>query len=235
MGRRPASIVGAIVLPMVFTLLFFAVFQRPMARAGVDYAQYLLPAVIIQAVFFTGGAAAVLAAEDAAGGLLRRLRCLPIARAAPVGGLLIADVVRVLISMVVLIPIGMVLGFRFAAGLIAAAGFVAVVGLFAVTLCAGYVVLGWWAGRPEGAEASANLVYFPLLLLSNAFTTAAAFPDWLEPVVRNQPITRVADALRALSTAGAATARPVLIALGWLVPLLLLFGLLAARTFGRRR
>ncbi|MCA1672144.1 MAG: ABC transporter, partial [Actinobacteria bacterium] len=47
MRRRPASLVGALVLPLMFTLLFFAVFQRPMIRAGIDYAQYLLPAVII--------------------------------------------------------------------------------------------------------------------------------------------------------------------------------------------
>ncbi|MGH4022101.1 MAG: ABC transporter permease [Pseudonocardiaceae bacterium] len=235
MSRNPASIVGTIVLPLAFTLLFFAVFQRPMARIGIDYAQYLIPAAVIQAVFFTGMSAAVVAAEDTAGGLLQRLRCLPIARAAPASGLLIADFVRIVISMAVLIPVGLALGFRFEAGFLAATGFIAVACLFAITLCAGYLALGLWTGRPEGAEAFANLVYFPLLLLSNAFTTTEAFPGWLEPVVRNQPITRVADALRALSTEGAAAARPVLIAIVWLVPLLVLFGMLAARTFGRGR
>lgn len=235
MSRRPSSLVGALVLPLVFALLFFAVFQRPMSRAGIDYAQYLLPAVIIQAVFFAGISAAVLAAEDASGGVLQRLRAMPLARAAPAGGLLIAEVTRALVATAVLIPAGLVLGFRFEAGALAAAGFVALVGLFAVTVCAGYLTLGLWTGRPDTAAAAGNLVFLPPLLASDAFTTTEAFPDWLEPVVGNQPISRVADALRALSTEGAAAARPVLVAVSWLVPLLVLFGVLAAHAFGRRR
>ncbi|MGH3908040.1 MAG: ABC transporter permease [Pseudonocardiaceae bacterium] len=235
MTRRPASLVGALVLPLMFTLLFFAVFQRPMIRAGIDYAQYLLPAVIIQAVFFAGISAAVFAAEDASGGVLQRLRGMPIARAAPAGGLLVAEVTRALVATAVLIPVGLVLGFRFEAGVLAAVGFVALVCLFALTVCAGYLTLGLWASRPDTAAAAGNLVFLPLLLASDAFTTTEAFPDWLEPMVGNQPVSRVADALRALSTEGAVAARPVLVAVSWLVPLLVLFGVLAAHAFGRRR
>lgn len=235
MGRRPASLAEVIMLPLAFTLLFFTVFQRTMARVGIDYAQYLIPAVIVQAVFFIALSTAVHAAEDAQRGLLQRLRCLPVARTAPFAGLLIADFVSVVVSMAVLILVGMVLGFRFEAGFLAATGFVGVACLFALTLCAGYLALGMAVSRPEGANAFAVLIYFPLLLLSNAFTTTEAFPDWLEPVVQNQPVTRVIDALRALSTEGAALARPVLVASVWLVPLLVLFGLLATRSFGRTR
>ena len=235
MSRRPASLAEVIVLPLAFTLLFFTVFQRTMARVGIDYAQYLIPSVIVQAVFFTALSTAVHAAEDAQGGLLQRLRCLPVARAAPYAGLLLAEVVSVVISMAVLIPVGMVLGFRFEAGFLAATGFVGVACLFALTLCAGYLALGLAVRRPEGASAFGVLIYFPLLLLSNAFTTTEAFPDWLEPVVQNQPITRVIDALRALSTEGADLVRPVLVAIVWLVPLLMLLGLFATRSFGRMR
>jgi ABC transporter DrrB family efflux protein len=232
-SRRPGSIATVIVLPLVFTLLFFTVFQRTMARAGIDYAQYLIPAVIVQAVFFTALSTAVYAAEDAQGGLLRRLRGLPIARAAPATGLLLAKFVSIIMSMAVLIPIGVVLGFRFEAGFLAAVCFVGVACLFAVTLCAGYLALGLAAGQPESANAIAALIYFPVLLLSNAFTTTEAFPDWLEPVVQNQPVTRVIDALRALSIAGTDLARPALGAVVWLVPLLVLFVLLATRSFRR--
>lgn len=233
MSRRPGSMAAVIVLPLAFTLLFFTVFQRTMTRIGIDYAQYLIPAVIVQAVFFTALSTAVYAAEDAQGGLLRRLRGLPIARAAPAIGLVLAEFAGVIVSMAVLIPIGMVLGFRFEAGFPAAIGFVGVACLFAITLCAGYLALGLAAGQPESASAIAMLIYFPVLLLSNAFTPVEAFPDWLEPVVQNQPITRVLDALRALSTGGADLARPVLGAIVWLLPLLVLFILFATRSFGR--
>lgn len=235
MRRRPASVASAVVFPVVFTLLFFTVFKRVMERIGIDYAQYLLPAVVVQAMFFTGMSSAVLAAEDAAGGMLTRLRAMPVSRAAPYVGLLTAELTRAVISLAVLVPLGLVLGFRFHAGALPAVGFALVALAFAATACSGYIALGLRTRQPATAQALVMLPYFPLLLLSNAFTPADRFPGWLQPVVRNQPVSRVCDALRALSTSGAATVRPALQALAWLVPLFAAFTLAAARAFGRTR
>lgn len=233
MSRRPASIVSALVLPLVFTVLFFAVFERLMRRAGVDYAQYLLPAVIVQAAFFTGMSAAVLAAEDSAGGMLRRLRGMPIARSAPALGLLGAELFRTVASLAVLVALGALLGFRFHGGALATLGFLGLAVATALTCCAGFIAIGLALVRVEAVQALGNLIYFPLLLLSNAFTPAAAFPGWLEPVVANQPVSRVADAMRALADGAAPAARPVLIAVAWLGVLFLVCTALGARAFGR--
>lgn len=233
--RRPASIAGAVILPVVFTLLFFTVFRQVMERIGIDYAQYLVPAVVIQAMFFTGMSAAILAAEDSAGGMLTRLKSLPVSRSAPLVGLLSAELLRALISMLVLIPLGYALGFRFERGVGGAAGFVVVALAFAATACAGYITLGLAVGRPEAAQALTMLPYFPLLLLSSALAPTDRFPGWLQPVVRHQPVSRVCDALRALSTDGVAVGRPVLMAFAWMIPLLVVFTLLAARNFARAR
>lgn len=234
MRRRPASVASAVVFPMVFTLLFFTVFGRVMERIGIDYAQYLLPAVVLQAMFFTGMSAAILAAEDASGGMLARLRTLPVSRAAPFVGLVVAEVARALISLVVLVPLGLLLGFRFHAGPFAAIGFVAITLTFAATACAGYIALGLRVSSPDAAQAMVMLPYFPLLLVSNAFAPVDRFPGWLQPVVRNQPVSQVCDALRALADGGR-TARPVVEALAWLVVLFGVFTVAAARGFGRPR
>jgi ABC-2 type transport system permease protein len=234
-SRRPSSVVTAVLFPLVFTLLFFTVFERAMARAGIDYAQYLLPAVVVQAMFFAAMSSSLLAAEDAAGGMLGRLRSMPVHRAAPFVGLLMAEALRGLVSLAVVVPVGMLLGFRFEAGPLGAVAFLAIAEAFVVVGCAGYIALGLRARNPEVAQATAILPYFPLLLVSNAFSPTRAFPGWLQPVVRNQPVSQVIDALRAVSTSGAAVGRPLLEASAWLVPLLALFTVAATRAFGTRR
>ncbi len=233
MSRRPASIFGAIVFPLVFTLLFFTVFGKSMERVGIDYAQYLLPAVVIQAMFFTGMSSSVLAAEDVADGMLSRLKAMPVSRAAPYVGLLAAEASRAIISICVLVAVGLLLGFRFERGLLGVMGFAGIAVAFSITASSGYIAMGLKVGRPDAAQALNALPYFPLLLLSNAFVPAAAFPSWLQPFVRNQPVSQVADALRALSTKGYDLPVEVGQAVAWLAGLCLVFAVLATRAFAR--
>lgn len=233
MQRRPASIFGAIVLPLLFTALFFTVFRGVMERAGIDYAQYLLPAVIIQAMFFTAMSGSIWAAEDASSGMIDRLRSLPIARSAPVLSLLGGQIARAVVSLAVLIAAGHVLGFRFSVGWWQTAAFVAVALGFAAAICLAYLTLGFAIARPEPVQAIGGLVFYPLLLLSNAFAPTEAFPDRLQPIVAGQPVSRVAEALRALSSGSTATVATVAIAVVWIGAILVVFAPLGARAFGR--
>ncbi|MEX5633995.1 ABC transporter permease [Parafrankia sp. FMc2] len=233
MTRRPASIISAIVLPLIFVLLFFTVFGRVMARAGIDYINYLLPAAVIQAVFFSAISSAILAAEDVVGGTLHRLRTMAVSRSAPAFGLLAAELARSVLSLGVLLAIGTALGFRFHGGPWQALGFPVVMLAFAAALVSCHIALGFALRRVETVTVATNLIYFPFLLLSSAFTPAASFPSWLRPVVEQQPVSQVADALRALTTQDAALARPLLIAGAWLAGLLLLGALGATRAVGR--
>ncbi|MBL7502695.1 ABC transporter permease [Frankia sp. CNm7] len=233
MSRRPASIISAIVLPLVFALLFFTVFSRVMRRSGIDYIDYLLPAVVIQTVFFTGMSAAILAAEDALSGTLRRLRAMSVSRSAPALGLLAAELVRSVVSLGVLLAVGAALGFRFHGGPWKALGFPVVMLAFGAALVTCHIALGLAIRRLEAVTTATNLIYFPFMLLSSAFTPASAFPSWLRPLVEQQPVSRVADALRALTAQDAALARPLLIAGAWLLGLLLLGVVGATRAIGR--
>lgn len=236
MSRRPASIIGAIVLPLIFTLLFFTVFRRPMERLGVDYAQYLLPAVVIQAMFFSAMSASVWAAEDAAGGMVDRLRSMPVARAAPVLSLLLGELVRSCVSIAVLLLAGTVLGFRFENGPAQAVAFFALALAFGAATSTMYLALGFALAKTDTTQAIGGLAYYPLLLLSNCFVPTSAFPDRLEPFVAHQPVSRVADGLRALSTADAPVpSGSVAIALLWLVAVVAVGAYAGARAFGRNR
>ncbi|MET7398193.1 ABC transporter permease [Dactylosporangium sp. NPDC005572] len=233
MSRRPASIMGAVILPLLFALLFFTVFGKVMDRAGIDYIFYLLPAIIIQATFFTAMSSAQLAAEDVTGGTLRRLRVMPIRRTAPVFGLLWAEVTRAALSIGALVPASVALGFRFRGGLLASAGFILASLAFAAVLCTCFIAMGLTLRRVEAVQGASNLIYFPALLLSNAFAPAWAFPSWLRPVVEHQPVSRVADAIRALADTDVGLTRPLLIATTWLAGLLVVGLGFATRAIGR--
>ncbi|WP_018656798.1 ABC transporter permease [Actinomadura flavalba] len=233
LARRPGAIIGPVLTPLLFAALFFGVFQNVMARAGVDYAQYLLPAVIVQAMFFNAMAAGLGGHEDAASGMLRRLRGAPVARSAPLTGWLLGRTAVSAVALVLLVAVGHLLGFRFHGGAAGAAGFAAVALLLVVTLTAGYLTLALRVRSVQAFQVLANLFFFPFLLLSSAFSPARAFPEWLRPVVEQQPVSRVADLLRALASAEGPSAGPALIALGWLTGLLVLFLVLGARAFGR--
>ncbi|MET7637486.1 ABC transporter permease [Streptomyces sp. NPDC005438] len=235
MSRRPASLMGALVLPLVFAFLFFVVFGKVVERrTGLGYEQYLLPAVVIQAILFAAMSAAILAVEDVTGGMVRRLRGMSVARSSPVLGLVGAELCRVLAATVALTLFGLLVGFRFH-GAWGALGFLLFALAFALVVCVGFATMGLAIARAESVSVLANLIFFPLLLLSNAFVPSEAFPDWLEPVVTQQPISRVADALRALTDEGAAPADTLLIALAWLAGGLLVCVPLAGRALGRNR
>jgi len=234
--RRPEAVISAVIFPLVFALLFLAVFGRVMERQGFVYEQYLLPAIVIQATIFGAIGASILASEDAQGGMCHRLRSMPISRTAAVVAPLGGELIRTVISLAVLIAAGYAMGFRFERGVGLALVFVVVALGCTVAFGLGYLVLGYALGKVEPVRAIAMLVYYPLLLVSSLFVPARAFPDWLQPFVDQQPLSRVSDALRALSTSGTQdVGETVLIAVAWLVGLTVCFALLAPRAFGRSR
>jgi len=235
MSRRPSSIISAILLPVVFAALFLSVLGRPMDRMGVDYVQYLVPAVVIQAMFFTAISASIWAAEDASAGMIDRLRSMPISRMSPVFGLLGGELARALLSVAVLIGVGYVIGFELQRGLLGAATFVLLAAGWAAAGCMAYLVLGFAIAKVETVQVAGGLIFYPLLLVSNLFVPAQSFPDWLRPIVENQPLSRVADALRAVSTENAGDpVETALIAAAWIAGLIVVFAAVAPRAFGRR-
>lgn len=228
--RSPASIAGALVFPCVFFLGFFGVLSEVMDAQGIDYAQYLPPAVVVQALFFTAMSSAFYLADERTSGMLARLKALPIGRLAPVGARVGADGCRAVASIVVLLVLGTLVGFRFEAGVAAAIGFVALALLFELAVSAGCAVVGLRVSSAAAAASLLTLPYLPLLMLSSAFVPVRAFPGWLQPVVEHSPVTATVDALRALAEGGP-TAEPLRDALLWLGALLAVFGVLAAHAF----
>ncbi|MEO0824496.1 MAG: ABC transporter permease [Cyanobacteria bacterium J06635_15] len=230
LSRLPAVIVSVVLFPVIFLSGFLLSFQRLMAGQGIDYVQYLLPIITLQAMFFAAMGAAVALANDMESGMVQRCRAMPISRIAILGGLVLAYLVRAVIATAILLTFAHVYGFRFQTGILSILGYFALTLLFTATMVMGYAVFALKLRQPALVNALLIVPYTPLLLLSTGFSPADNFPVWLQPVVSLQPVSRTADALRALAN-GTDLLVPALWAVGWLVGLLLLLSAIAVRLY----
>lgn len=226
--RNPASVIGAVVFPLVFFVMFNLVARKMMTARGFDYAQLLPATIVVQAMFFTGMSSAYYVAADRLSGMTGRLQSMPIHRAAPLVARSVGDVSRAVISVLVLLVASVAAGLRFQVGLAGIAGFVVVSLVFAAVVSLGMGMIGMRAQTPETASSLASIPYLPLVMLSSGFAPVEDFPGWMQSAVANQPVTRTIDLLRALADGGP-TAVPFAWWMGWMVLLVAAFIVLAVR------
>lgn len=230
--RTPQALVFATIQPMIFVLLFRYAFGGAIRVPGVDYVDYLMPGVFAQAVAFGAIGTAVGLSADLRSGILVRFRTLPMSRIAVLGGRTLADLVRNLAVVAVMIGVGFAVGFRTASG---AAGLLAALGLvvaFAYAASWAFTALGLRVSDPEAAQAASVPVVFLLVFTSSAFVPLRSMPGWLQAIGAHQPVNALVTAERALILGGPA-AGDVLISLAWSAGILVVFGLLAARAYAR--
>ncbi|MGH7722919.1 MAG: ABC transporter permease, partial [Candidatus Dormibacteria bacterium] len=134
--RVPAYIVFTVVQPVIFVLLFRYVFGGAIrvANSG-GYVDFLMPGIIGQTAAFATFATAIALAQEAKAGVIDRLRSLPMARSAVLAGRLLADGIRMLVTILVIIAVGYAVGFRFQNGLPSAIAMILLAELFGVSIC----------------------------------------------------------------------------------------------------
>jgi hypothetical protein len=140
--RTPQALVFATIQPMIFVLLFRYAFGGAIRVPGVNYVDYLMPGIFAQSVAFGAIGTAVGLSADLRSGILVRFRTLPMARVAVLGGRTLADLVRNLAVVAVMIGVGFAVGFRTASG----AGLLA-----ALALVIAFAYAASWAFRSRAA------------------------------------------------------------------------------------
>nr|WP_246372135.1 ABC transporter permease [Gordonia humi] len=197
---RGGDAVFAMLSPIVFFLCFYVPLHRRFEVAGGDYAQFLMPIIFLQTGIFTAITATEVAGADARAGVRERLMSLPIPRIAPILGRMVWIVARMCLAICGGLIVGFSLGFRFHGSAGETIGFLLLVVVFGLALS----LLTDAAGTVAASSlAVASLLMIPQLILimaSTGLVPAASFPGWIQPFVRNQPLSVFADALRALST-----------------------------------
>ena len=230
--RQPDLLIGFTVQPIMFVLLFVYVFGGAIATPGLDYVDFLIPGIIVQSMVFGGFVTALGLSEDLKKGLMDRFRSLPMSRSAVLTGRTLADISTNVIQLVVMLVVGLIVGFDFKSG------FPDIVAGIALCLLIGYAFswvfafIGLTASSPEAANAYGFTILFPLTFVSSAFVPVESMPSWLQPVAENNPFTIMVNAVRSLfidTPAG----NDVWLATLWSIAIALVFGALAIWRYRR--
>ena len=223
MTRTPESIVFATIQPIIFVMTFRYVFGGSIKTPGsLPYVDFLMPGVFVQTIAFGCLQTGVGLSEDLHAGLIERFRSLPMARSAVLLGRTLADLVRNLGVIVLMLVVGFAVGFRIHAGVVPFVCSIALLLLFAYAFSWVFAFIGLSAPNAESAQAGSFPILAILVFASTAFVPIEGMPDWLQTYNRVQPISVVVKAMRAMAIGGD-TAVPLIHALLWVAALLVIF------------
>jgi ABC-2 type transport system permease protein len=230
----PLQLFDVTAFPIMFVLLYTYLFGGALAGSTSDYLQRLLPAIVVMTVSWITMYTGMALNTDISKGVFDRFRSLPIWRPAVLVGMLMADAVRYTVAALVMIVVGVALGFRPDGGPLGVVGAVGLLLVFAFSLSWVWTALGLRLKTPESVMQMSMTVLFPLTFASNVFVEPETMPGWVQAFVANNPITHVATASRELMH-GAVDSTAILWVLAWSAVLLLVFAPLTMRAYHAER
>jgi len=233
-SRQPDTLVFAVVMGAFFLLLFNYVFGGSIgAGAGVDYLEFLVPGILVITALQGAQQTSMSLAADLTDGASDRFRTLPMSQVAVVAGKTVADALRNVAGLVLVLLVAVVMGYRFGSwtGAIAAVALATLVGYGFSWLGAAIAAA---VRKPDTVGMLSMFWLFPLMLASTVFAPAASMPGWLTPFTTYQPISAAADAVRGLA-AGTPDLGSIVLTIGWTVLLLGVFVPLTARAYRKVR
>lgn len=201
-AARGGDLVFAIAAPVLFFLCFYTPLHRSFETAGGSYAQYLAPVITLQAGLFTAIVAGQRAGQEVKSAAAQALATLPIPRSAPAGGRMLAITARASVTIAAATGIAALFGFRVHGGPVAGIGYFALVLAVTIGLSALADALGTASADPDRIGELLMLPQVVLVMASTGLVPIAGFPEWVQPLVRNQPVSVLADALRGLADGG---------------------------------
>jgi oleandomycin transport system permease protein len=219
--------------PIMFVLLFTYVFGGAIARSTSAYLTFALPGIIVMNMLFVTMYVGTGLNTDITKGVFDRLRSLPIARWAPLAGRISADLVKQAWSIVLLLGVGVILGFRIGTNMAGVLAAFALILLFALSFSWVSVLVGVVAKDPEKVMLFGYTALFPITFVSNVFVQTATMPGWLQPVVKANPVSILSDAVRGLLVGGP-VATPLWQTLAWAAGIALVFAPMSVSRFKRR-
>jgi ABC-2 type transport system permease protein len=230
--RSLDTIITVTIMPIAMMLLFRYVFGGAIQADTDNYVNYLMPGILLIAIASGISYTAYRLFNDMQGGIFERFHSMPIARSSVLWGHALTSLVSNGLSVVIIIAVGLIMGFRSSAGVLAWLAVAGILALFTLALTWLAVIAGLSASSVDGASAFAYPIIF-LPFVSSAFVPTDTMPGPVRAFAENQPVTSIVDAIRSLldqQPVGSA----LWIALGWCAGLLVVAYLLAMAAYRRK-
>lgn len=187
-------------MPIMFLLLFRYVFGGAIDTGGTTYVNFLIAGILVQTAAFGATYTAIGVATDLQRGIIDRFRSLPMFNSAVLIGHTVSDLVRNTISAIIMILVGLLVGFRPEASPMEWLLVFAILMMFTFAFSWLSAILGLLAKSIEGVQWLTFVLVFPLTFASSAFVPTEGMPAWLRVFANNQPVSEIIDAIRALLT-----------------------------------
>jgi ABC-2 type transport system permease protein len=230
--RSMDTIITVTIMPIAFMLLFVYVFGGAIQTGTDNYVNYLLPGILLIAIASGIAYTAYRLFMDMQSGIFERFHSMPIARSTVLWGHVLTSLVSNAISVVVIILVALIMGFRSPAGVLSWLAVAGILALFTLALTWIAAIAGLSATSVDGAGAfSYPLIFLPFI--SSAFVPTESMPAVVRAFADNQPVTSIVDAIRALLS-DQPVGNNIWIALAWCVGIMLVAYIFAMRVYKKR-
>jgi ABC-2 type transport system permease protein len=236
--RYPVMTITGMTVPIVLLLLFNYVFGRAIgaglggSNGGNRYIDYLAPAIVLMTVGSGTAGISINISADMTEGIVNRFRTMAIFRASVLIGQVIGGMIRTMISVVLVLAVALLVGFRPTAGPVEWLAALGLIALFAFALTWLAVALGLLSTSPAAANTSSMPAQFLLPFTSSAFVPVDSLPSGLRWFAERQPFTLVIDTLRGLLL-GTPIGHSAALAVAWCAGIALVGYLWARAIFNR--
>lgn len=230
--RSMDTIITVCFTPIAMMLLFVYVFGGAIQAGTDNYVNYLLPGILLMAIASGISYTAYRLFLDKQRGIIERFHTMPIARSAVLWGHVLTSLVSNAISLVVIILVALLMGFRSSAGVLPWLAVAGILMLFTLALTWVATIAGLSAKSVEGASAfSYPLIFLPFI--SSAFVPTESMPRIVRAFAENQPVTSIVESIRALLS-DQPVGNDIWVALAWCLGILIVAYLVAVRVYKRK-
>ena len=230
--RSLDTIITTAIMPIAIMLLFVLVFGGAIDSGSDSYVGYMLPGILLITVASGVSYTALRLFLDMKSGIFERFQSMPIARSSVLWAHVLTSLVAILMSLVLVVLVAVLMGFRSEAGVLAWLAVAGILILFTLALTWIAVIAGLSAKSGEGAGAFAYLLIF-LPFISSAFVPTETMPGPVRVFAENQPVTSIVNAIRDL-LAGQPVGTDIWIALAWCVGVLVVAYVVAMVAYRRK-
>ena len=194
----PEQLFDVTMFPILFTLMFTFVFGGAISGSPGEYLQYALPGILTQTVVFITMYTGLTINTDIEKGVFDRFRSLPVWRPSLLVGALLGDTLRYCLASIMVLTVGVLIGYRAPGGFLGVVLAVALLLVFCFSLSWLWLIVGLKARTPNAVMGLSMMVLFPLTFISSVFAPPETMPDWLQVFVEINPVTLLCEAARGL-------------------------------------